>query len=79
MSGDLVVLGEPAGFEFRVDELSVHAHFKSPSVGRHEDEPLDPGLVLGYEFVGQTDRLRLIVSSLAVDEFDFHSVPFFLV
>jgi len=28
------------------------------------------------EFIGQTDRLRFVVSSLAIDDFDFHTLIF---
>jgi hypothetical protein len=33
---------------------------------------LDSGLQLSNQFFGQTDRLRFVVSSLAIDDFDFH-------
>ena len=77
MFADLFVFGEPAALQFGVDELTVDAHFELSAVGRDEDEPFNPGFEFRDELVGQADRLRFIVSNLAVDEFDFHAVPFF--
>src|SRR5262249_18573988 len=39
-------------------------------------EPFDFAFEFRYEFVGQTDRLRFVVSSLAIDYFDFHTLIF---
>lgn len=75
MLPDLLVFGEPAGFQFRKDLLAVDAHFKAAAIRWNQDEAFDSCLQFGDEFVGQTDRLLLVVSSLAVNDFDFHYLP----
>ena len=72
MFADLFVFGEPAALQLGVDELAVDAHFEPSAVGRDEDKTLNPGFEFRDELFGQADRLRFIVSRLAVDEFDFH-------
>ena len=72
MFADLFVLGETAALQLGVDERTVDADFKPPPVRWNKDETLDPGFEFRDELVGQADRLRFIVSGLAVDQFDFH-------
>jgi hypothetical protein len=71
---DFRIFGKPAGLELRVNQLPINAHFEAASAGRNQNEPLDPGLELRNEFLGQTDRLGFVVSNLAVDNFDIHTI-----
>jgi hypothetical protein len=70
------VLRKPSGFEFRKDLSAVNGYFEAASIGRHKDEAFNFAFEFRYEFIGQTDRLRFIVSGLAIDYFDFHSLIF---
>ena len=72
MLPDFLILREPACLQFREDLLPIDADFEAAAVGRNEDKAFDSGLQLGDEFVGQTDRFGFVVSSLAIDDFDFH-------
>ena len=78
MFANLFVFGEPAALQLGVDELAVDAHFEPSAVGRDEDKTLNPGFEFRDELFGQADRLRFIVSRLAVDEFDFHHKSFLI-
>jgi len=73
---DFLILGEPPAFEFGKHLLAVHRYFKAASIGRDKNEPFNFAFEFSYELVGQTDRLRFIVSSLAIDDFDFHTLVF---
>ncbi len=69
---DFLILGKSTGLQLRKNWFPIDAHFKTPSVGRYQDEPRDFCLQLGNKFFGQTDRLRFVVSDHAIDDFDFH-------
>ena len=73
----LFVLGEPSSFELRIDQGAVETDLEAAPIGRNQRQFLDPCLEFSDELVGQTDRLGFVVSSLAIDKFDFHGLFFF--
>ena len=72
MLPDLVVLGKASALQFGKDKFSVHANFELAAVRGNQDQFLNPRFEVGDQFVGQTDRLRFVVSNRAVHNFDFH-------
>ena len=75
MLPNLLVLREPSGLQLRENLFPVDTDFETASIGRNKYKAFDPGLEFFNEFFGQTDRFWFVVSSLAVDDFDFHYFP----
>ena len=72
MLPDFLVLRKAARLELRINKLAINADFEAPAVRRNKNEPFDSGFQVGNKLFGQTDRLGLVLSNLAVDYFDFH-------
>ena len=73
---DFRIFREPARFQLRKNQLSIHAHFKTAAIGRYKDEFFKLTLEFGNKFFGQTDRFRLVVSDGAINNPDIHSSIF---
>ena len=69
---DFLVFRKPARLQLRKNLLAIDVDFKTAAVGRNKNESLDLIFQFGNEFFGQTDRFGLVVSNLAVNDFDFH-------
>ena len=64
--------GEPTGLQLAVEDGFLLAHFEGT---RGPTDEFDLDLFVGerlLDFSGQTDRLRPVVSALAVFDFDLH-------
>jgi hypothetical protein len=72
---DFLVLREPSCLQLRENLFPVDADFETAAIGRNKDKTFDSGLEFFNEFFGQTDRFWFVVSSLAIDNFDFHYFP----
>jgi hypothetical protein len=72
---DFLILGETSGLQLRENLFSADADFETSAIGRNQYKACDTGLEFFDEFFGQTDRFWFVVSSLAVDDFDFHYFP----
>jgi hypothetical protein len=66
---DFTLVGKTASLGLREDELAVHEHVELP-LGADLDFGFDPEAFL--EGGGQTDRARLVPSSVAIEDFDGH-------
>jgi hypothetical protein len=79
LRGDVVqnrlLVGELSGFQFRVDQLAVDGHFKTPAACGNKREILELLLEAGEQFGRQTDGLRFVPSERTVFQFDVHDVP----
>jgi len=73
---DFLIVRKSPCLEFRKDLFAVNVYFEAASVRWDQNEAGDFAFEFCYEFVGQTDRLRFVVSSLAIDYFDFHTLIF---
>src|SRR5262245_423586 len=73
---DFLIVRKPSGLEFGKDQFAADRYFEPASIRRDENEAFDLAFEFRYEFIGQTDRLRLVVSSLAINNFDFHTLIF---
>lgn len=80
MFPNFLVLRKSPGFKLGVDQGTIDTHFEPSTIRWNQDELLDLVFVFCNQLVGQTDRLRFVISSLAVNDFDFHgcilSFPF---
>ena len=72
---DLLILGKPPGLQLRENLFPVNTDFEPAAIGRNKYKAFDTGLEFFNECFGQTDRFWFVVSSLAVDDFDFHYFP----
>src|SRR5437762_1318810 len=54
----VLLVGELAGLELRVDQLALDRHLEAPAAGRHQRERLDLLLEPGEQLGRQTDGLR---------------------
>ena len=75
MLPDFLILREASGLQLRKNLFAVDTDFETAAVGRDEDKTFDTSLEFCDEFFGQTDRFGFVVSSLAVNDFDFHYFP----
>jgi hypothetical protein len=73
---DFLIFREAADLQFREYLFAVYGHFETATIRGNESEPFDFAFEFGDEFVGQTDRLGLVISSLAIYDFDFHITHF---
>ena len=71
-----LIVRKPPGLEFGKDWFAINRYFEATSIRRDQNEAFDFAFEFRYEFVGQTDRLRFIASSLAIEYFDFHTLIF---
>jgi hypothetical protein len=69
----LSVLGKLAGSFLRIDFLTVGEHLETAIVIGDKDELGEALFVLGKQLFRQTDGLRLVPSSRAVFDADFHT------
>jgi hypothetical protein len=67
------LVGELAGLEFRVHQVAIDGDFKATAAGRLQLQALDTLLELAEDLGRQTDGLRLVVSSRAVTQMNFHA------
>jgi len=72
---DFLILRKFPCLQLRENEFTVDTDFETAAVGWNENKTFNTGLEFFDEFIGQTDRFGLVVSSLAVDNFDFHYFP----
>jgi hypothetical protein len=72
---DFLILRKPSGLQLRENGFPVDTDLETAAVGRYEDKAFDSRLKFFDEFFGQTDRFWFVVSSLAIDDFDFHYFP----
>ncbi len=70
---NLLIFGEAAGFQFRINTFSVDADLETAAVGRYQYETFDLIFEFRDELFGQTDRFRFVVSNRAVDNLNLHS------
>ena len=68
-------IGELAGLELRVNQLTIHGQLETSATTRDELEVGDLLFVFSEQLLRQTDGLRLIVSHRAVFEFQVHTCP----
>ena len=71
---DLRIIRKASGFQFRKDLLPIDGYLKASAVGGNENQALDSRFEFGNELLGQTDRLGFVVSDLAVNDFDIHTL-----
>jgi len=74
MFPDLLILREPSGLEFRENLFAIDADFETAAIRGNEDQSMESAfqVIIIDESFGQTDRLGLIASDLAVNDLDFH-------
>ena len=65
-------VGKLAGLKFGIHQLVVDRQFKTPAAGRLQLHALKTLFVLAENLGRQTDGLRLVVSSRAITQMDFH-------
>src|SRR5262245_44035311 len=68
------ILRESAAFQLGKHFFAVHGYFEAAAVSWNENQPFDFTFEFSDELFGQTDRLRFVISSLAVNDFDFHTL-----
>ena len=69
---DRLFVGELAGLELGIHQLVIDRQLKTPAAGRLQLQALKALFVLAEDLGRQTDGLRLVVSSRAIAQMDFH-------